>query len=194
MMSEFDEKQEKETKEDGSQNSGINSKSVEDTLGVGEENRLFTRKIVVYGLIVIAILFVIFWGWSQLAETAPPTYVTEEVTSGDVTVFVSATGDLHAVNTVEVGSEISGLVNSVYVDYNDQVSAGELLAKLDTDQLEAEVTQARASVKVSEASLRQALAAYEEQQAKTDRAEKTGGSRSDISRRSRSGPVVTYNC
>lgn len=161
-----------QTKKADSEHKSIDPEQVEKTLGVGEDNGISNRKKMVYGLIVGCILFGIFWGWNQLAKTATPTYMTEKVISDDVTVMVSATGDLQAVNTVEVGSEISGLINSVYVDYNDQVAAGELLAKLDTDQLEAEVTQARASVEVSEASLRQALAAYEEQQAKTERVEK----------------------
>lgn len=167
----LDNKQVERTEKHESDNRSIDPKQVEDTLGAGEEKGSIRKKFV-YGLIIVVILFAALWGWSRLSVTAPPAYVTEKVTSGDISVIVSATGDLQAVNTVEVGSEISGLVKSVNVDYNDQVSAGELLAKLDTDQLEAEVTQARASVQASEASLRQALAAHEEQQAKTDRAEK----------------------
>ncbi|SHE89293.1 HlyD family secretion protein [Fodinibius roseus] len=169
-MIESDEKVD-QTKKTESGHRFIDPKEVEKTLGTGEDGGISTRKKMVYGLIVIAILLGISWGWNQFTETAPTTFVTEKVASGDITVIVSATGDLQAVHTVEIGSEISGLVKSVYVDYNDQVSAGELLAELDTDQLEAEVTQAQASLQASEASLRQALAALEEQQAKTDRAE-----------------------
>src|SRR6185369_2275002 len=62
-------------------------------------------------------------------------YETEPVTRGDVTVSVSATGNLQPTNQVDVGSELSGLVDAVLVQENEQVKQGQVLARLDTSKL-----------------------------------------------------------
>ena len=68
-------------------------------------------------------------------STDGPAYRTEPVTVGDLVVRVSATGNLQPTNEVEVGSELSGIVEEVYVDDNDHVRRGQLLARLDTSKL-----------------------------------------------------------
>jgi HlyD family secretion protein len=82
---------------------------------------------------------------------APPAYRTELVARGPLVVEVSATGALAPVTEVEVGTEISGLVDSVYVGFNEPVVRGQLLARINTDRLEASTEQARASLAFSEA-------------------------------------------
>jgi len=57
--------------------------------------------------------------------------------------MVSATGTLQPTNQVDVGSEISGTIKTVEVDYNDQVTRGQVLAKIDPTKLEAQVKQNR---------------------------------------------------
>ena len=86
---------------------------------------------------------------------APVRYTTAEVTRGDLTVIVTATGTLQPTNTVEVGSELSGIIKSVEVDFNDRVEVGQVLARLDTSKLEAQATLSRARVIQADATLRE---------------------------------------
>jgi HlyD family secretion protein len=87
----------------------------------------------------------------------------------DLLVTVTATGTLQPTNQVEIGSEVSGAIQRVFVDFNDSVTAGQAIAELDTAQLEARVASARAALAVQEASLLQAEATLTEAQAKLKR-------------------------
>jgi len=147
------------------------AQQIEETLGIDKRSGMTRKKKIIFAILVLGVAIIAFWGWLSLQNPNVPNYITDKVSRGDLTLLVSATGDLQAVNTVEVGSEISGLIKSVYVDYNDHVKAGQMLAKLDTDRLEAEVAQARASLQAAQASLSQAQASLKEQQTKTNRAE-----------------------
>lgn len=89
-------------------------------------------------------------------------FKTAEARRGDLTVKVTATGVLEPVNQVEVGTEISGTIETVEVDYNDRVKRGQVLARLDTARLEAQVIEARASLASAEARLQEAGATVEE--------------------------------
>lgn len=104
-------------------------------------------------LIVIAILYKVI-----VPSPATYEYVTEPVSRGDVARVVSASGKLRALNTINVGSEISGQVTDVYVDFNSPVTAGQVLARIDPTRIQARVTQARAQVELSRANLAQAEA------------------------------------
>ena len=105
-------------------------------------------------LVTIAVLFKI------VVPSAPEyEYLTEPVSRGDVSRVVSASGKLRALNTINVGSEISGQVIAVYVDFNSTVTAGQVLARIDSTRPQAQVTQARARVELARASLAQAEAA-----------------------------------
>lgn len=75
-------------------------------------------------------------------------FKTAQVQRGDLIVTVTATGTLEPVTQVEVGSELSGTIKTVEVDYNDRVQVGQVLARLDTDQLEAKLRQSQASLDV----------------------------------------------
>ena len=86
-------------------------------------------------------------------------YVTEAVSRGDVDRIVSASGKLRALNTIKVGSEISGQVTAVFVDFNSPVTAGQILARIDPTRPQARVAQARAQVDLARATLAQAEAA-----------------------------------
>ncbi len=85
-------------------------------------------------------------------------YATQPARIGDLTVSVTATGTLQPTTQVDVGSELSGTIRSVFVDYNDPVSVGQVLAKLDTTRLEAQVLQSRASLDSARARLAEAQA------------------------------------
>ena len=85
-------------------------------------------------------------------------YVEQEVSRGEVSRLVSASGSLRALNTINVGSEVSGQITAVYVDFNSPVTKGQLLAEIDATRPRAQVTQARAQVDLARASLAQAEA------------------------------------
>jgi len=104
-------------------------------------------------LVVLTILWRLFLGGSDQAA-----YATRPVERGDLTVIVSATGNLAPTNQVEVGSEQSGTVVDVYVDNNDRVRKGQLLARLDTARLQDAVAQAEAGLASALAGVDQAEA------------------------------------
>ncbi len=85
-------------------------------------------------------------------------YATQPVRRGDLTVSVSATGNLAPTNEVEVGSELSGLITQVFVDNNDRVTRGQVLARLDTARFQDDVNQNRAQLASAQAAVAQAEA------------------------------------
>jgi HlyD family secretion protein len=89
-----------------------------------------------------------------------------EVQRGDLTVIVTATGTLQPTNEVDVGSELSGIIKSVEADYNDKVKVGQVLARLDTSKLDAEVTQSKAALESAKAKVRQMQATVKETESK----------------------------
>lgn len=107
----------------------------------------------IIALIVLAILWAVFVPRERDYE-----YVAEKASQGEVTRIVSASGTLRALNTINVGAEVSGQITAVYVDFNSPVAAGELLAEIDATRPRAQVTRARAQVDLARASLAQAEA------------------------------------
>lgn len=97
---------------------------------------------------------------------------TQTVIAGDLTITVSATGHLEPTNQVDVGSEVSGLVEKVFVDDNDRVTSAEVLARLDTSTLEDQVATARASLASAEARVLEADASVVEAEATLARLER----------------------
>jgi HlyD family secretion protein len=78
-------------------------------------------------------------------------YRTARVDRGPIAVTVSATGNLNAVTTVQVGSQVSGQIKDLYVDFNSSVKKGQLIARLDPDPFQAKVNAARADVENAQA-------------------------------------------
>src|SRR6476469_196427 len=73
-------------------------------------------------------------------------YKTEKADRGDITQTVTATGGLSAVTTVQVGSQVSGVIARLYADYNSRVKKGQLLAELDPTPFQAQVEQRQADL------------------------------------------------
>jgi len=96
-------------------------------------------------------------------------YRTEAAAVGPLVVEVSATGNLQPTNQVDVGSELSGIVAQVYVDENDQVRKGQVLARLDISRLEDAVERSRASLAAARAQALQAEATVAERRAALSR-------------------------
>jgi HlyD family secretion protein len=80
-------------------------------------------------------------------------FLTQAVDRGDVARVVRASGALSPVNLVQVGSQVSGTIKRLHVDYNSPVKAGQLLAELDATLLEAELAQANAQLRSAQANL-----------------------------------------
>jgi HlyD family secretion protein len=122
----------------------------------------------VVALIVIAVGYFIFGRDTSKATT----YTTQDVVVGDMTVTVTATGNLEPRNQVEIGSELSGTVAKVNADVNDEVKAGQVLAVLDTTRLRAQVLQAESSLATAQARVLQAEAGAKEAKASLARLQK----------------------
>ncbi len=91
-------------------------------------------------------------------KTAGPRFKTEPVVTDTLVVTVSATGNLQPTNQVDVGSELSGIIDQVFVDVNDQVKKGQVLARLDLSKLEDSVARSRASLASAKAQVLQSRA------------------------------------
>jgi HlyD family secretion protein len=109
-------------------------------------------KWIALALVIVAALF---GAWKMFGGTEEAGYATRAVEKGSLTVTVSATGKLAPTNQVQVGSELSGLVNRVLVDVNDRVTAGQPLALIDPERLDDAITQAQASVAAAQATVAQ---------------------------------------
>jgi HlyD family secretion protein len=114
------------------------------------------KKIIIASVIVIvlaAAAFMIFGGKGDEIK-----FRTEKVTRGDITMSVTATGTMNAVTTVLVGTQVSGTIKNIYVDYNSPVKKGQLIAQIDPSTFQAQVSQARANVLSAKANLDKAEA------------------------------------
>jgi HlyD family secretion protein len=98
----------------------------------------------------------------SMRAPAPVRYQTEPVQRGPLTVTVTATGDVQSLTEVKVGTEISGIVETVSVDFNSRVMRGQVLAKVNTDKLEAQAQQAKAALESARADVANAEAAVED--------------------------------
>lgn len=96
-------------------------------------------------------------------------YVTEAVVKRSLDVEVTATGNLRPTNQVDVGSEVSGKIDEIYVDVNDRVTRGQVLARINTDVIDDQIKQARASLASARASVAQAQATLSLDQAQLSR-------------------------
>ncbi len=102
------------------------------------------------------IAVVLIGGFLLFGRGGPkPTYVFQPVSRGALTLSVNATGTLAPRVQVDVGAEVSGRIDDLYVDYNDHVTKGQKIAQINTDQTMAQLDQARATLLQSKATLAQ---------------------------------------
>ena len=134
----------------------------------------FSRRLKLYAALVLlvivaaVVIFAVFAG----KRSGAVQYKTDQARRGDLVVIVTATGTLQPTNKVDVGSELSGTIKSVEVDYNSKVKAGQVLARLDTTKLEATIAQSRASLESAKAKVQQAQATVVETKAKLSQYQK----------------------
>ena len=110
--------------------------------------------IIFIGVMLVAV-YLFFTRDSQRMEYR---YVTEALKRNDLSLTVSASGYIQPLESVDVGTEVSGTINEVYVDYNDQVKKGQLLASLDTTKYQSAYDKAKAALQIAKAALESAQA------------------------------------
>ena len=104
------------------------------------------------------------WKKIPTADTAPK-FKTEKIERGDIAQTITANGTLNPVVVVNVGTQISGTIQKLNVNFNDQVTAGQILAELDPSLLSATLKQGQANLAIADANLR--LAKTKESRART---------------------------
>ena len=125
-------------------------------LGEDHAPRWWRRSSLWIGLLVLLLLGAGLYYWqNQNAKKALPTYVTTDLSRGNLTLNVSANGTLQPTRSVSVGSELSGTVQRVLVDVNDQVKKGQVMLELDTSKFVDQVNRSRASLAAAQAALAQ---------------------------------------
>ncbi len=116
-------------------------------------------KLVVF--VLLGLLIVGTFGYFYIASTESKNkfkYITQSLKKGDLTIIVTATGYIQPIEEVKVGSEISGTIEKVFVDYNDTVKKGQVLAQIDKTKYKSAVDKARFALESAKASLQNAYA------------------------------------
>lgn len=108
--------------------------------------------IIISAVILVIILALIF------VKKGSVKYITKPLSKDTITQYVEASGTIKPINTIEVGTQVSGTVAKIYVDYNSTVKQGELLAELDPSLFQANVDQSSAKLNNAKASLAKAKA------------------------------------
>jgi HlyD family secretion protein len=122
-------------------------------------------------VVVAGVLGVGIWGYfyTQAGGSAPK-FRTAPVERGPITAAISATGNLNAVKTVQVGSQVSGQIKELFVDFNSIVKQGQVIARIDPQIFEAQVSQARAEVEPARAAVMNQTATVEKARADVENA------------------------
>lgn len=106
-----------------------------------------TKKKIIYAtlgiIVILAITLALLRGGEQKTTVS---YLTEEVTTGTISLTVTATGTVEPVKQVEVGTQVSGVIKKIYVDFNSTVKSGQLLAELDKTPLLAQLASVEADL------------------------------------------------
>ncbi|MGD2029307.1 MAG: efflux RND transporter periplasmic adaptor subunit [Desulfobacterales bacterium] len=135
-----------------------NRNSINETLGLDKQTPAYKRAKV---WVVAALVTILIAGgviFVTPKNDVSLQYKAAQVQKGNLIVTVTATGELEPVNQVDVGTEVSGTIETVTVNHNDRVTAGQVLAKLDTDTLEAQVLKSQAALESARANLLDAQA------------------------------------
>ncbi len=105
----------------------------------------------IWSVLAVAVVGGAFYAIFMPDRAATPVTETAPVEFGDLTVELPATGNIDAVNVIDVGTVVSGRIESLHADFNDRVRAGQLLATVDEDDYRAEFVQAQADLAAAEA-------------------------------------------
>jgi len=115
------------------------------------------KKKILIGIVIVVVLGIAAFIVFSSKETELK-FKTEKITKGDIEATVTATGTVNAVTTVLVGTQVSGTIKQIYVDFNSPVKQGQLIAQIDPSTFEAQVQQARANLLSAKANVEKAEA------------------------------------
>ena len=110
-------------------------------------------------LIILVLIGIILWIYFG-TKTKRKDYVTVDITRGDIVQTVTATGEIMPVNTVNVGSQVSGTIEDIFVDYNSRVKKGDLLLTIEPSVLQSTVDEAKASLDSAKSELKYAQSEF----------------------------------
>lgn len=133
-------------------------------LGTAPSGSRVTRhwRWLVAGGAVLALLL-LSYAWVRMGrQPSAPVYRTEVVQRGDLVVTVSATGNVQPTNQVDVGSELSGIIESVNVEENNRVQRGQVLAQLDVSRLKDQIAKSQGAVVAAQAQVDQTVVTVKE--------------------------------
>ena len=109
--------------------------------------------------ILIIILILLCW-WLCPGKSKKKEYITVDITRGDITQSVTATGEIQPVNTINVGSQVSGTIEDIFVDYNSHVKKGDILLKIEPSVLQSTVDESLATLDSMKSELKYAQSEY----------------------------------
>lgn len=106
-------------------------------------------------LVIAALLLAVcaFFMLGKKKADSKISFQTTKITTADISTSITATGTIEAVTTVQVGTQVSGIVNKLYVDYNSVVKKGQVIAVLDRTNLTSELTAAQANLRSAQTEL-----------------------------------------
>lgn len=104
------------------------------------------KLIVIAAIVVVALIIILRLVFGSKGSGVTMEYQTEKVVPATISTTVTATGTIEPVNEVEVGTQVSGIISKVYVDYNSVVKKGQVIAELDRTNLESELASAKANL------------------------------------------------
>ncbi len=111
------------------------------------------KRLLITAVVVIIVAGTAVGGYLRARKTVQPEVSTMAVSRGDIVQVVGATGTLEAVTTVDVGTQVTGVIKEMYTDFNRIVAKGQLIAKIDPATIEAQLAQDDAQLQNAEASL-----------------------------------------
>ncbi len=114
------------------------------TLKQSMQSRTWLRRSV-FGLIALIILILVWKIVSATLGWSDPKYKTAAIEEGPLSVTISASGTLNPVKSVQVGTQVSGMLQEIYVDFNDVVKKGQIIARIDSREWQARFEQAEAN-------------------------------------------------
>ena len=109
-----------------------------------------------YIVAVVLVVAVSVWAFSGSTRKEQVDFVTEKVAPANIQSSITATGTIEPVTSVTVGTQVSGIVSKLYVDYNSVVKKGQVIAELDKSNLMSQLNSAKANLQQMQANLRKA--------------------------------------
>ncbi len=127
------------------------------------------KKIILIIIAVIVVAGAAIWIFGERKANTQITFVTTPVVKSDISNSVTATGTIEPVTEVEVGTQVSGIIDKLYADYNSVVTKGQLIAEMDKITLQSEMASAQANYDGNKAEYDYQLRNYERNQALHDK-------------------------